>query len=398
MKVELHPALLVRCAAYLYIAHILLLGKIALLELTAFWCGFYFCWAAARREARVSFHILYVPLFVFGLATSVSSIAAGGAYGEQIIWFKILIFPAALMILREVPLLRERLMFVYAIFGGGIACWGLLEYVSSGRRDLEHRINGPVSHVMTFSGLLLMMSLLFLVFWWHQRKAWQLAVTTVATIALLLTYTRSAWLGWMMAVLLLVLATRVRRFALYLVPVALLVVTFLPLSLFGRLISTLDFQQTSNFDRIRMTEAGIEMIRDSPVLGVGPGNVKEDYSLYRRQDAPRARPPHLHSNVVQLWAERGILGLASYVVFVALFVRECVRAWNGPKKMWAQAGIATMVSLAVAGLFEFNFGDTEVFYLMANVMAWVVVSIEQPEPVAQTATNTVTPSLVPAAT
>jgi O-antigen ligase len=394
---QLHPALLVRCAVYLYIAHVLLLGKIALLELTAFWCIFYLGWSIARREARLSFHILYFPLLMYGLASSISALTARDrvhAYGEGMLWFKMLIFPASVILLREVPRLRERLVYVYAIFGGGIACWGLIEYVFGGKRDLDHRINGPVSHVMTFSGLLMTMSLIFLVMWWHQRRIWQLAVTVTATTALLLTYTRSAWLGWMIAVLVLVLATRARRFALYLVPVALLIVTFLPLSIFGRLISVLDFQQTSNFDRIRMSEAGVEMIRDYPVFGVGPANVKDQYALYRKQDAPRSRPPHLHNNVIQLWAERGVLGLASYLAFIGLFLRECLRNWNGPRKMWAQAGVAVTVALAVAGLFEFNFGDTEVFFLMLNVMAYLAVSMEQP----QAEPNTLVPSLVPATT
>lgn len=401
MKEPLHPSLIVRCAVYLYIAHILLLGKIALLELTCFWCAFYFCWAYARREARFSFHILYFPLFVYALATSLSAIGAGNPaemYGQSIIWFKILIFPLSMMLLREVPRLRERLVYVYTIFGFGMGGWGLLEYVFQSNRDLEHRINGPVSHVMTFSGLLMTTSLLFLVLWWHQRKWWQLATILSATSALVLTYTRSAWLGWMAAVLVLVAGTRVRRLAMYFVPVALLVVTFLPLSIFGRLISTFDFQQTSNFDRIRMAQAGIEMIRDHPVLGVGPSNVKEEYALYRAHDAPRARPPHLHNNVIQLWAERGILGLASYLVFLALFLRECIRAWSTPKKMWAQAGVAITVALGVAGLFEFNFGDTEVFFLMLNVMAYVLVQMEQPSEQPEPATNTSRPLLVPATT
>jgi hypothetical protein len=77
---------------------------------------------------------------------------------------------------------------------------------------------------------------------------------------------------------------------------------------------------------------------------------------------------------------------------VALFLRECIRAWNGPKKMWAQMGIATMVALAVAGLFEFNFGDTEVFFLMLNVMAYVIVSMEQAEPGPNTSTSPLVPS------
>ena len=58
--------------------------------------------------------------------------------------------------------------------------------------------------------------------------------------------------------------------------------------------------------------------------------MKEVYAIYRKQDAPRARPPHLHNNVVQLWAERGILGLGAYLLLLALFLRECVRGWRGP--------------------------------------------------------------------
>jgi O-antigen ligase len=102
------------------------------------------------------------------------------------------------------------------------------------------------------------------------------------------------------------------------------------------------------------------------------------YSIYRRHDAPRSRPPHLHNNVIQLWAERGILGLGAYVLLLALFIRECVHAWRGPVRVWAEVGVAVTVSLTVAGLFEFNFGDTEVFYLMLNLFALVAVSVERP--------------------
>ncbi|HKR66099.1 MAG TPA: O-antigen ligase family protein, partial [Thermoanaerobaculia bacterium] len=188
------------------------------------------------------------------------------------------------------------------------------------------------------------------------------------------------WLGWAVAAAVLLVVSRA-RLAFYALPIAILFVTFLPLPLFSRLMSTFDMQQSSNFDRVRMLQAGVEMIRDYPVLGVGPANVKEVYALYRKPDAPRPRPPHLHNNVVQLWAERGILALAAYFLLLGLMVRECVRAWHGPQKTWAEIGIAVVVSLTIAGLFEFNFGDTEVFYMMLNLFALVAVQVERPEPV-----------------
>ena len=59
----------------------------------------------------------------------------------------------------------------------------------------------------------------------------------------------------------------------------------------------------------------------------------------------------------------------------------------------AEVGVAATVGLAVAGLFEFNFGDTEVFYTLLNVYALVAVSIEQqPEPLANEAPMVLVPA------
>ena len=378
-----HRSSLVRFASLLFLLQILLIVKIALLELSAFWSIFFLGWAIARKETRFSTHILYFPLFVYGIASTLSAMAADRRlhpFGEGMLWFKMLIFPCAIVLYREVPQLHELAIRAFAIVAAGGALWGLLEFVFLDRRDLEHRISGPSSHVMTYSGILLPLSLMMLILWVRERHWWQLTACILSTLTLLLTFTRSVWLGWAVAAAVLLVVSRA-RLAFYALPIAILFVTFLPLPLFSRLMSTFDMQQSSNFDRVRMLQAGVEMIRDYPVLGVGPANVKEVYALYRKPDAPRPRPPHLHNNVVQLWAERGILALAAYFLLLGLMVRECVRAWHGPQKTWAEIGIAVVVSLTIAGLFEFNFGDTEVFYMMLNLFALVAVQVERPEPV-----------------
>ena len=48
--------------------------------------------------------------------------------------------------------------------------------------------------------------------------------------------------------------------------------------------------------------------------------------------------------------------------------------------MFAEIGVAVTVALAAAGLFEFNFGDTEVFWVMLDVFALVIVFTERPQP------------------
>ena len=378
-----HPSKLVRTAAILYILHFLLECKIALGELTAFWAIFLLGWAIAKREVRFSWHILYFPLILYGVISTVSAVLAFRRIHqgfEGMLWFKMLLFPCAVILYRTLPRLRAFMLYASVLFGGGMAVWGLIEFFSTGgHRDLEHRVTGPASHVMTFSNLILPMSLVFLVWWLYERKWWQMAVGLVITVTVLLTFTRSAWLGWTTAVIVLLMLTKTQ--IRYYFPAALLLfLCFMPLSVFGRLMSTFDPDLESNFDRVRMIQAGVEIIKDYPVLGVGPANVKELYSLYRKQDAPRIRPPHLHNNVVQLWAERGIAGLFAYLLFLGLFLRECFRGRNGPNRMYADIGIAVTVALSVAGLFEFNWGDTEVFYLTMNLFAMVATAVERREP------------------
>jgi O-antigen ligase len=390
-----HRSGLVTASALLYILTLILQGKIAPLELGSFFAIFTLGWAIGRGDARFSWHILYYPLILYGVVSTISALAAPRrlhAAGEAMLWFKMMIFPCAIVLFREVPRLRELAVMAHATFVSYISAWGIAEYVFAERRDLEHRINGPSTHVMTFSGVVMPLSLMLLVKWWYERKWWQLVSGSLATIALLLTFTRSVWLGWFAAALTIVILTRV-RLAFYALPVVILFVTFMPLPMFGRLVSVFDLQKESNFDRIRMLQAGVEMIKDFPVLGVGPANVKEIYSIYRKHDAPRARPPHLHNNVVQLWAERGILGLGAYLLLLTLFIRECLKAWKGPNRMWAEIGVAITISLTVAGLFEFNFGDTEVFYQMLNLYALVAVSLGQPQPLANEARSELVPAL-----
>jgi O-antigen ligase len=390
-----HRSSLVRTASILYLLHILFIFKTALLELSAFFSIFCLGWALARKEARFSFQILYYPLFVYGLVSSVSAAFAETRIHqgyEGMLWFKMLIFPCAVMLYRQVPRLRELAVYAYATVAGGGACWGLLQFAFLDRRDLEHRISGPSSHVMTYSGVLLPLSLMMLILFWRQRKWWQLVACVLSSLTLLLTFTRSVWLGWAVAAFVVVMLSRARLLV-WAAPAVVLFITFMPLDLFSRLVSTFDTQQSSNFDRIRMLQAGVEIIRDHPVLGVGPANVKAAYALYRKHDAPRPRPPHLHNNVVQLWAERGILGLCAYLLLLALFFCECARGWRGPQRMWAEIGVAVAVSLTVAGLFEFNFGDTEVFYMMLNLFALIVIQLERSEP----ETNEPALTLVPAA-
>jgi Lipid A core - O-antigen ligase and related enzymes len=372
----------VALALLFYIGHLFCAGWVASSEVFAFAAIVTVAYCLWRRLLVPSFHILYFPLALYGLDSTISAFVAPRqihSFGEGALWGKMLLFPTALILLRNVPRSRHTVLRMVLVFGALASSMGLAQYVTGGGfRDLEHRITGPASHVMTLSGLLLPVALTYIVLWiYDARNLALIAGGVVTNLALLITFTRSAWLGWIVAIVVLLVLKWPKALA-WAVPVAILAISFAPLPLFSRVISSFDTRQSSNLDRIRMAEAGLEIVKDYPVFGVGPANVKEAYPLYRKHDAPRFRIPHLHNNVIQLLAERGVLALVAYLMLQWLFLRECIRAWGGPATKYAEIGVVVAVGLAAAGLFEFNFGDTEVFWVMLDLFAIVIAFIERP--------------------
>jgi O-antigen ligase len=162
------------------------------------------------------------------------------------------------------------------------------------------------------------------------------------------------------------IAFRVPRLLAAYVPAAVLFIALAPVPILHRVVSIADLRDASNYDRLCMLEAGFTMVRQRPVFGVGLDLVKRYYPIYRAPAAPRYEVPHLHNSMLQLAAERGLPALASYVAMTLVaavaawrwFVREGGR--RGPRADLYVGMILALLAFNLAGLFENNWGDTEV--------------------------------------
>jgi O-antigen ligase len=129
---------------------------------------------------------------------------------------------------------------------------------------------------------------------------------------------------------------------------------------------------TSGWDRVYMLEAGSRIVENHPLLGVGPEMVSEVYPLYVDAAAPRHDNPHLHNNFMQVAAERGMPALVAFLSFLglslAIAIRELRRA-RAEARLLAAGALAVLVSGVVAGLFEYNFGDSEFQMLFLFAMS-----------------------------
>jgi putative inorganic carbon (HCO3(-)) transporter len=93
------------------------------------------------------------------------------------------------------------------------------------------------------------------------------------------------------------------------------------------------------------------------------------YAEYRDPDAVEKVNPHLHNVPVQIAAERGLPALATWLWFVAIVMLDLWRAFRADRaRVLAAAALAAMAAMLGAGMFEYNFGDSEFLMMLLLVI------------------------------
>ncbi|MFQ5722160.1 MAG: O-antigen ligase family protein, partial [Candidatus Aminicenantales bacterium] len=83
------------------------------------------------------------------------------------------------------------------------------------------------------------------------------------------------------------------------------------------------------------------------------------------------RNVHLHNNLTQIAAERGLLTLTAWLAFIIWsFISLLKLAKNKDPSLLplAAAGVAVLLGLWAAGLFEYNFADSEITTLFLYII------------------------------
>jgi O-antigen ligase len=119
-----------------------------------------------------------------------------------------------------------------------------------------------------------------------------------------------------------------------------------------------------NAGRVAIYEANLDIIHDHPVLGLGFGRYKAAAGPYYDAHPTADRRSHAHSNVLQVAAEAGLVGLAAFAALFAVVLRlgwQAVRA-SVTGSQWATTAGAWVgiVTFLLAGLAQYSFGDAEV--------------------------------------
>jgi len=319
-----------------------------------------------RGRERIAVPAMFWPLLAYGAATIVSAIFSVDRRvsfldSKQLVLYAVV--PIAYRLLRGQRTLKAVDVMITA--GALSAVYGIVQYGIFDFDNLGQRVQGTLGHYMTYSGLIMLVACVAAarVMFREQDRLWAALIMPAVLVALTLTFSRNAWVGACAGISLLFLLRDFRLVAV--VPVAAaLFLAFAPAPIADRLYSTFRLNDPTNMDRLAMIRSGLRIIKDDPLTGVGPDMVIQVYPHYRDPSAVKQSQPHLHDVPLQIAAERGLPALAAWLWFIVVLLRDFWRkSRSSPLRSLPTAALASVVAMLAAGMFEYNFGDSEFLML-----------------------------------
>jgi O-antigen ligase len=257
------------------------------------------------------------------------------------------------------------LVTVILTIGAISALIGIIQYGILNYDILRRRPQGTLSHWMTYSGTLMLVICAAVARLLHDTRdrSWAAVVMPALVAGLVLTGTRSAWVGAMAGVGVLFLLRDFRLVALLPLLTA-IILAVAPAQLTDRIYSMVDLNDPTVRDRAAMLQAGVAIVKDHPLTGVGPDMVRHVYPEYRVAGAVQELNIHLHNVPMHIAAERGLPALGVFLWFIgsALVGLRALIARSRSLMLVATA-LAATAAMLIAGFFEYNFGDSEFLML-----------------------------------
>lgn len=346
---------------------------------------------AWRRRSLPREWPLALPVLAFAGATVLAALASARPLDSLVAAKSLLSLGAFYVVLFAVPdgTAAHRVFRLLLIVVGVVAVLSLIQVTFCPaeapplpllRRffDKCERAHGFYSIYMTFAGVLSLVLLAAApsLATRASREPWIALAWIAGVIALVYTQVRGAWVGIVAGAVAGAAVAR-RGFLLVLagVAIALVIAAAVSTPIRERTATLLNPRNDTAMDRVAMLRAGIRMVREHPLLGVGPGQVKYLYGQYAVPEALRRSTSHLHNTPLQILVERGVLGLVAWLALFGTFfvgaarILRALPAARAADRALVSGSIAAVAGFLVGGLFEYNFGDTEVLLVACAVMA-----------------------------
>jgi hypothetical protein len=258
-------------------------------------------------------------------------------------------FRAVVLASLRLPLFARKFLSAWAAGGTvaallSIAAIGMTPY---GRTQTFHL--GPNAFGTTMA-VALVMVLGFSLEGPKRRRLLWMAAAVVVTGALILTWSRGAWLGALVGVIVLAAVSSTRRLGWRLLVLALLIAAVLPF-----LVAQWEAQAPTRVSEnpedpnSRLTTWGVALriVTDHPILGTGLNTFGLAYRRYKPPARRLGAPPHAHNIFLNFAAETGLVGL---VAFVAWLTSGTMAIWRWHARNPLGSSERTLSAIVLAAL------------------------------------------------
>jgi hypothetical protein len=261
----------------------------------------YYLYWKLRHDRRFPLLSFFSPLSVF-VALNILSAFFSIQPSISFLHLKGLVLFILIPLFYDSVRTRREIVVVHAalFLSGMVSCAkGLYQFFTVRGELVTNRITGFLGHWMTFSGILMLLTVLMFSYLLFAKKKspWLYLAFGIYCFTLLLSLTRSAWLGVLTASLVLVLLKKPGWF--FAVPGAALAIFvaslwILPSAVSERIRNTFNPVEVSNHERLEMLKSGTRIIQDHPFTGTGGGIIRFIYPQYRSPSSKQLTTSHLH--------------------------------------------------------------------------------------------------------
>lgn len=200
------------------------------------------------------------------------------------------------------------------------------------------------------------------------------ALFSLLFICLLLTTSRGAWLAFLASALYMSAWLKSAAVFLSVLGIVLLIThIFYPPYVRERLLRFFSFSDTSGVDRQIIWQAGWKMFVSKPWLGLGLGTFMFNFKQFVVKDYPYGIV-YAHNCYLQMAAEIGIIGLASFLLILALFFGFGIKMLNTAEKTFSWY-VLLASQAAILGYCAQMGVDTTLYALDLGMLFWLVLGI-----------------------
>jgi putative inorganic carbon (HCO3(-)) transporter len=279
---------------------------------------------------------------------------------------------------------------LYGDAGGALARWSDANSVARGTVRIYSTLDNP-NLLGGYLLPILPLAVVALMRWpgWP-RRLFALAALALGILTLVLTYSRGAWMGMVASLALLALLLTLRHTQTWppllrrLLPIVLLGGGALVLVVLITQVEPLRVrvmslvagrEDSSNNFRMNVWTSALQMIRDRPWIGIGPGNTAFNliYPLYQQ---PKFNALSAYSIPLEWLVEAGLPGLITGAGLFLTAMGTGLRQWKatGVLALPSLAAVAAFVGLAIQGLTDTIFFRPEVQLIALFSLATLAAS------------------------